>query len=89
VPDSGTVCVPGSALSVTVNVAEYATLATGVNVTLIAQLAPVASELPQLEAGESVNCAAFVPVTAIPVSDSVVKPVFLSVTVLVTLVFTV
>lgn len=56
VPDSGTVCVPGHALSVTFNVAGYETLATGLNVTLIVQLVPVVSEhgtnLKQLTQGK-------------------------------------
>jgi hypothetical protein len=76
-------------LSVTFKVAAYDTLATGLNVTLMVQLPPAATELPQLELGVSVNSAAFVPVTVMPLSDSVVAPVFLSVTVLVALVFTV
>jgi hypothetical protein len=88
-PDSGTVCVPGRASSVTFNVAEYETLATGLNVTLIVQLLPAVSELAQLEAGVSLNSVAPAPVTVMPVIDSVVAPVFLNVTVLVTLVFTV
>ena len=80
---------PDCALSVTFNVAEYETLATGLNVTLIVQLLPAVSELPQFELGVSVKFDAFVPVTVMAILDSVVAPVFLSVTVLVTLVFTV
>ena len=76
-------------LSLTCNVAEYETLATGLKVTLIVQLLPAASELPQFELGVSVNCAALVPVTDMPVIDSAVAPGLESVTVLVTLVFTV
>jgi hypothetical protein len=74
VPDSGTVWVPDRALSVTFNVAEYETLATGLNVTLIVQLLPAVSELPQVEVGVSVNSAAPVPVTVMPIIDSVVAP---------------
>ena len=63
-------------------------MAAGVKVTLIVHLVWAASELPQFEPGESVNCAASGPVTVIPVSDSAVALLLLSVKVLVALVFT-
>ena len=76
-------------LSVTCNVAESAPLVAGVKVTLIVQLLPAESELSQFEMGVSVKSDAFVPVTVIAIFDSMVAPVFVSFTVLVTLVFTV
>lgn len=87
VPDSDTVCVPDAALSVTFNVADREPLAAGLNATLIVQLLPAASELPQFELG--VKSDALVPVTARLIGVSAVVPVFLSVTVLVALRFTV
>ena len=51
VPDSDTVCVPDCALSVTFNVADREPLAADLNATLIVQLLPAASELPQFELG--------------------------------------
>jgi hypothetical protein len=47
VPDSATVCEPDCALSVTFNVADRKPLAAGLSPTLIVQLLPAASELPQ------------------------------------------
>ncbi len=57
-------------------------------VTLIVHRVRAASELPQFEPGESVNCAAFGPVTVMPVSEIAVAPLLFSVKVLVALVFT-
>ena len=47
-PLSGTVCGLPAALSVTLRAALREPLAVGLNVTLIVQLAPAASELPQV-----------------------------------------
>ncbi|HUE03122.1 MAG TPA: hypothetical protein VMR62_26375 [Bryobacteraceae bacterium] len=71
VPDSGTACLADCALSVTFNAAEYETLTTGLNVTLIVQLLPAVSELRQVGLGVSMNCGAFVPVTDMLIFDSV------------------
>ncbi len=76
-------------LSVTCNVAVYKALATGLKVTPIVQVLPAASELPQFDAGVSVNCALLLPVTDIAIFESVVAPVFFSVAVFVTLELTV
>ena len=86
--DSVTTCVPDCALSVTFSAAEYELLAAGLKVTLMVQMLPAESELPQFDAGVSVNADAFVPVIEIPVSNRGVAPAFWSVTVLVVLVFT-
>jgi hypothetical protein len=73
-------------LSLICKVAEYDALAIGLKVTAITQLAPADSELPQgVELAVSVKFDAFVPVTAMLLSDRVVVPVFFSVTVLVVL----
>ena len=64
----------------TCNVAEYETLATGLNVTLIVQLLPADRVPPQLELGTSVKFDTFVPVAEMLIFDSVVAPVLLSVT---------
>jgi hypothetical protein len=73
---------------VTFSAAEYELLAAGLKVTLMVQLLPAASELPQVDAGVSVKADAFVPVIAIPVSDRGVAPTFWSVTVLLVLLAT-
>ena len=75
-------------MSVTCNVAEYEVLATGLNVTPMVQLPPGASELPQVEAGVSVNLAFPVPVSEMAMFESVVAPLFVSFTDLVTELFT-
>src|ERR1700690_2476718 len=87
VPDSITGWVADCALSVILSVADRAPLAAGLKVTLMAQLLAAAREVEQVEV--SVKSVAFVPVTLMPVNDKAVVPVFLSVTVLVALVFTV
>jgi len=51
------------------------------------QLPPGASELPQVEAGVSVNLAFPVPVTEMAMFESVVAPLFVSFTDLVTELF--
>ncbi len=79
---------PVMELSVTCKVAEYDALAVGLKVTSITQLEPAVSELPQgVELAVSAKSDAFPPVTDMLASDSVVAPVFLSVTVLVVLLF--
>lgn len=48
VPETTTVCDVAGARTLTARFADAAPLAVGVNVTLIVQVAPAASELPQL-----------------------------------------
>jgi len=75
---------PVMELSLTCKLAEYDALAVGLKATLIAQLAPDASELPHgVELAVRVKFDAFAPVTAMLLRDRVVVPVFFSVTVLV------
>lgn len=78
---------PDCALSVILNDADREPLAAGLNATLIVQLLPAASELPQFELG--VKSDAFAPETARLIGVSAVVPVFLRVRVLLALVFTV
>jgi hypothetical protein len=78
-PFKGTVCGLFAAPSVMVTLADRVPGAVGVKVTLIGQLAPAASEVPQ-----ELVCAKsplLVPVTAILVMLRAVAPVLISVTV--------
>lgn len=88
-PDNATVCLPDLALSVMVNVAERAPLDEGLKFTLMLQLLPGLSELPQVVPAVLAVKSEVAPVIARPMERSGVVPVFLSVTVLVELVFTV
>ena len=65
-------------LSVTVKVADRAPVAPGLNVTLITQFDPTASELPQVLV--SAKSLLFAPVMVIPVMLRVAVPLFESVT---------
>jgi hypothetical protein len=66
------------ALSVMIRLAVRDPAAAGLNVTLIAQLAPAATDVPQLLA--AVKSPAFVPVTATLEKDKVALPVLVNVT---------
>jgi hypothetical protein len=77
-PLRGTVCEPLEALSVKVRLAPSAPLMLGVNVVLVVQLAPAARLVPQVFVW--LKSAAFVPVTVMPVMESVALPEFVRVT---------
>jgi hypothetical protein len=78
VPVRGTVCGLPTALSARERLALRAPAADGVNITLMAQLAPALRLEPQVLV--SAKSAAFAPVTVTLVSDIVELPVFVSVT---------
>ena len=77
VPERLAVCGLPLALSATLSVAERAPLAEGVKVTLIEQLAPAATELPQVLVWAKLL--ALVPETATPVMDNAALPELVSV----------
>ena len=77
VPPSAMLCGEPVALSVTVSVALKLAAEAGVNVTEIVQLAPAASEAPQVLVWA--KSATFVPETAMPVIAKAALPVLVSV----------
>jgi len=79
VPDSVTFCGLPAALSLTLSAAVRVPVAVGLNVILIVQLAPAASELPQVCVWA--KSPALIPVIAMPVMLKLVVPTFFSVTV--------
>ena len=79
VPDRGTTCELPAALSEMLREADLLPLAAGVKVTLIAQLAPAATELPQLL--DWAKSEAFVPRTLMLETFKATLPELLSVTI--------
>jgi hypothetical protein len=79
VPESPTVCGLSEALSVAVTEALRAPVACGVNVTLMVQLAPAATDVPQVLVWA--KSLMLVPVTATLVRESAALPELVSVTV--------
>jgi hypothetical protein len=73
VPERDTVLLPAPPPAVTTSVATFEPVVVGLNVTLIAQLAPAATEVPQLFVCE--NCKGLVPPSAIDVIGKAVTPV--------------
>ena len=78
VPVRATVCGESDALSATESVAAKLAAAAGVKVTEMEQFAPAASELPQVLV--SLKSFGFVPAMVMPLMESAVLPVLLSVT---------
>ena len=76
-PLSATVCVPAPPPPLTFSVAAFEPPEVGVNTTLIVQLDPTATEVPQLLVCE--NCEASVPESAMLVTGSATVPVFVTV----------
>jgi len=83
VPDKDTDCAAAPPPVATVKLAVAPPVAVGVNTTLIAQLAPTATEDPQVEVSE--YCPAFVPESTMLVIGNTSVPVFVTVTVCATL----
>ncbi len=79
VPARLAVCGLPVALSLTASVADLGPLAVGANVTLIAQVVPAATLVPQLLVWT--KSPLFVPVIVMPLMDSAALPVLASVTV--------
>jgi len=77
VPESDTVLGLAKLPAATRSVAVFGPALVGLKLTLIAQLAPAASKVPQLFV--CVNCAGLVPVRAIDVSGNATLPVLRSV----------
>jgi hypothetical protein len=79
VPDKATDCAAAPPPVATVKLAVAPPVAVGVNTTLIAQLAPTATEVPQVDVSE--NDPTFAPESAMLVIGNTSVPVFVTVTV--------